>query len=138
MNQPILKVLLVDDEPGLSQALAFTLESKGFECLIATDMSAGVTALEKHEVAVLVTDIMMPAGARFKKIDSSEAGFELINYVKKNWPRLPIVCLSVIADQGKIGSLTSRGVHYLRKGETPLDTAVDLIAKVARGRRFNV
>jgi len=133
------KILLVDDEPSLSsEPLAFTLESRGFDCVIARDMSEAVTALEQSEISVLVTDIMMPPGNRFGRIDSSEAGFHLIDYVRKNWPRLPIVCLSVIGDQAKIKRLTDRGIRYLRKGETPLSTAIAVITAVATGRRVQV
>lgn len=136
MTIPNPKVLLVDDEP--SQPLALSLESRGFDCIIATDMSSAVTALEQNDIAALVTDIMMPPGKRFGRIDSSEAGIHLITYVKKNWPRLPIVCLSVIGDQVKIKLLTDRGVRYLRKGETPLSTAVEVVAAVATGKRVQV
>jgi len=133
------KVLLVDDEPCLSsEPLAFSLESRNFDCLIATDMSSAVTALEQNDIAVLVTDIMMPPGNRFRKLDSAEVGFHFIEYVKKNWPRLPIICLSVIGDQAKIKRLTDRGVQYLRKGETPLSTAVDVVTAVATGRRVQL
>jgi DNA-binding response OmpR family regulator len=131
-------VLLVDDEPSLTEALAFTLESQGFECIIATDMSAAVAVLKAKAVRALVTDIMMPGGAEFPKIDSSEAGFHLIDFVQKHWPRTPIVCLSVIGDQRKINSLNGRGVRYLRKGETPLSTAVEVIVAVASGRRIRL
>src|SRR5438094_3276356 len=96
------KVLLVDDEPSLSsEPLAFSLEARNFDCLIATDMSSAITMLEENDIAVLVTDIMIPPGKRFAKLDSAEAGFHLIEYVKQNWPRLPIICLSVIGDQVK-------------------------------------
>lgn len=133
------KILLVDDEPNLSsEPLAFTLESRDFDCVIARDMSEAVTALEQNEISVLVTDIMMSPGNRFGRIDSAEAGFHLIDYVRKNWPRLPIVCLSVIGDQAKIKRLTDRGIRYLRKGETPLSTAVAVITAVATGRRVQV
>jgi DNA-binding NarL/FixJ family response regulator len=101
-------------------------------------MSAAVTALEQNNIAVLVTDIMMPPGPRFPKIDSAEAGFHFIDYVKKNWPNLPVICLSVIGDQAKIKRLTARGVRYLRKGETPLSTAVDVVTAVATGRRVQL
>jgi CheY-like chemotaxis protein len=139
MTNPNQKVLLVDDEPSLSsEPLAFSLESRDFECLIATDVSSAVTALEQNEIAVLVTDIMMPPGPTFPKIDSAEAGFHFIEYVQKNWPRLPIICLSVIGDQTKIKRLTARGVRYLRKGETPLSTAVDVVTAVATGRRVQL
>jgi DNA-binding NarL/FixJ family response regulator len=135
MNGTRALVLLVDDEPSLSEALAVTLESRGFESLRATDMTAGVTALECHPIDVLVTDIMMPAGERFPNVDSTEVGFAFIEYVHAHWPRLPIVCLSVIADGGRVRTLKRRGVRFLRKGETPLSTAVEVITAVASGRR---
>jgi DNA-binding response OmpR family regulator len=139
MNAPSRKVLLVDDEPSLSSdPLAFSLESRDFECLVVTDMSSAVTALEENDIAVLVTDIMMPPGKRFAKLNSAEVGFHLIEYVKKNWPKLPIICLSVIGDQVKIKRLTNQGVRYLRKGETPLSTAVDVVVAMATGRRVQV
>ena len=139
MNGPLKKVLLVDDEPSLSsEPLSFSLESRDFDCIITTDMSAAVTALEANDIAVMVTDIMMPPGKRFSGIDASEAGFHLIDYVRKNWPKLPIICLSVIGDQAKIKRLTDRGVRYLRKGETPLATAVEVVTAMATGRRVNI
>jgi len=139
MNAAKPKVLLVDDEPSQSsEQLAFSLEARDFDCLIATDMSAAVTALEQNDIAALVTDIMMPPGDRFRKINSQEAGFHLIEYVKKNWPRLPIICLSVIGDQVRIKRLTDRGVRYLRKGETPLSTAIEVVTAMATGKRVQL
>jgi len=131
-------VLLVDDEPSLIEALAFTLESRGYQCLLATDVTQGIAALRRYPVGVLVTDIMMPAGPSFGNVDASEAGFYFIEFVQKSWPGLPIVCLSVIGDQDKISSLRHRGVRYLRKGETPLSTAVEVISAVASGRSIRL
>lgn len=136
MKSPNLKVLLVDDEP--SAPLAFSLESRDFDCIIARDMSSAVTELEKHDISALVTDIMMPPGDRFRGVDSQEAGFAFIHYVKKNWPRLPIICLSVIGNQAKIKRLADQGVRYLRKGETPLSTAVEVVAAMATGQRVQL
>jgi CheY-like chemotaxis protein len=127
-------ILLVDDEPWLTEGLVAALESRGYQCLRTTDMTEGVKALRDQAICAIVTDIMMPPGAAFPKIDSNEAGFHLIEYVRKHWPKLPIVCLSVIADQAKIVLLKKRGVRYLRKGETPLSTAVEVISAAAEGR----
>ncbi|HEY9142215.1 MAG TPA: response regulator [Bryobacteraceae bacterium] len=138
MTEGAAVVLLADDEPWLSEALAFSLESQGLECAIATDVSSAVQTLQSRRVLALVTDIMMPGGPEFPKVDASEAGFYLIDLVRRQWPKLPIVCLSVIGDQQKIRSLTARGIRYLRKGETPLSTAVDVITAVATGRRIRL
>ncbi len=133
-----MTVLLVDDEPGFIDALAASLEARGYGCIIATNMSDGVKQLGKYSVNVVVTDIMMPPGSAFKRVESDEAGFHFIEYIQQNWPNLPIVCLSVIADQAKIRLLTARGVRYLRKGETPLDTAIEVITAVAEKRRVRL
>ncbi|HET9282009.1 MAG TPA: response regulator [Candidatus Angelobacter sp.] len=131
-------ILLVDDEPWLSEALAATLESKGFSCVFATDMTAGIKALEENSVAALVTDIMMPPGSQFPHVNANEVGFHFIDYVQKHWRGLPIVCLSVIGDHAKIHLLTRKGIRYLRKGETPLSTAVEVITAVALGRKVRI
>ena len=130
-----MKILLVDDEQSKLQALIATLEANGVECITATDMTCGINALERHEVAAIVTDVMMPPGPMFSHIDANECGIHFIERIQERWPRTPIVCLSVIADQAKIRFLTRRGVRYLRKGETPLSTAVEVITAVAEGRR---
>src|SRR5437660_11139859 len=129
-----MKILLVDDEPWSIQALIAALESRGIECIIATDMATGVKALRLHDISAVVTDVMMPPQQSFSRIDASESGFHFIEHVQEHWPRLPIVCLSVIADSAKIRFLTKRGDRYLRKGETPLSTAVEVITAVAEGR----
>jgi CheY-like chemotaxis protein len=131
-----MTILLVDDEPNYVDALVATLESNGIRCITAKNMTEGVRVLETQyaDVAAVVTDIMMPPGPSFSHVNAGECGFEFIEHVQQNWPRLPIICLSVIADQARIRFLARRRVKYLRKGETPLSTAVEVITAVAEGR----
>ncbi len=126
-------ILFVDDEPITTEPLRLLLEAKGFECVSRTDMSSAMTFLRCNPVSVLVTDIMMPSGNQFPGIDSSETGFHFVNKVRDEFPDVGIVCLSVIGDQNKIQKLKKRGTLYLRKGETPLDTAARLIESKATG-----
>jgi DNA-binding response OmpR family regulator len=138
MNSSSGAILLVDDEPGLTQALLFSLEAEGFECLVATDVSEAMQILKSRKVRALVTDIMMSGGQDYPEVDSSGGGFHLIKLVRSTWRNIPIVCLSVIGDQKKINSLTRQGIRYLRKGETPLSTAVEVVTAVAVGRRIRL
>jgi DNA-binding NarL/FixJ family response regulator len=89
--------------------------------------------LRNHKVSVLVSDIMMPSGDAFSEIDSSETGLHLVAKVRREFPDVSVICLSVIGDQSKIQKLKKQGVLYLRKGETPLDTAARLIESKATG-----
>ena len=125
-------LLFVDDEPWFHESVRYALESKGYECLYVTDMSAALRLLTTREIAVLVTDIMMPAGKEFPEIDSQETGFHLIKKVRSEWPHTAVVCLTVIADQEKARIVRSYQADFLRKGEVPLSTVVQTIERAAR------
>lgn len=126
-------ILFVDDEPGSTQALRFLIEARGFRCVSLSDMSSAIAFLKKEKVSVIVSDIMMPAGEDFPEIDSTVTGFYFVSRIRKDYPDIRIICLSVIGDQSKIQELKGKGVLYLRKGETPLDKAASLIASKATG-----
>ena len=133
MNQTF-RILFVDDEPWLSEALRISMECRGFDCISKTNASAAWQILEKGNVDVVVTDIMMPGGDLFDEVNSEETGFEFIRRIRQRWPRQSIICLSVIADTSKIEALKKKSILYLRKGETPLATAIKLIESKATGK----
>jgi DNA-binding NarL/FixJ family response regulator len=124
-------ILFVDDEPWFHEAIRATLESKGMTCLVAVTMTGGLEILRREEVDVVVTDIMMSAGKEFPKVDSQETGFVFVKHIKVQWPKIPVVCLSVIGDDAKIRYLRNLGAEYLRKGEVPLSTVVQSIQRAA-------
>src|SRR4029077_9659464 len=113
--------------------MRITLEAHGFRCEVKREATAAWQYLLSNAVSVLITDIMMPAGEAFANVDSAEAGYAFIEKVRRKFPRMSIVCLSVIGDQSKIQELKKKGVQYLRKGETPLKTAVRLVESKATG-----
>lgn len=127
-------ILFVDDEPSSTYALRLLMESNGFCCKFETNMSDAVKHISQHHVDVLVSDIMMPSGDDFPDIDSSETGFILVRKVRHEFPSIGVICLSVVGDQTKIEGLKKLGVLYLRKGETPLQTAAKLIESKATGK----
>lgn len=125
------KILFVDDEPWYHEAIRFTLESKGYECLSVTDMTSALDAMAGDEFSLVVTDIMMPSGKAFPDVDSQETGIHLIKKLRADWPRTAVVCLSVIGDSAKIREVRNLGVTYLRKGEVPLSTVVQTIERAS-------
>jgi len=125
-------ILFVDDEPWYHESIRYSLESRGYKCLVAADMSTALEMLSVNEVAVVVTDIMMPAGKDYPQIDSQETGFHLINKLRGEHPQTAIVCLSVIGNEAKIRPLRSMQIEYLRKGEVPLARVIQTIERAAR------
>ncbi len=54
------RLLIVDDEVELNSALCDTLADEGYETQGATSGAAGLSALEKQDFDVLLSDLMMP------------------------------------------------------------------------------
>lgn len=130
------KVLFVDDEPWGHESLRYALELKGIQCLTATEMTEALKTIQENDISVVVTDIMMSPGSSYPNVDSQETGFHLVKILSKDWPRIRIICLSVIGDQNKIRYLRKYGAEYLRKGEGTLATAVEKILKAAGEKHF--
>lgn len=79
-------VLIVDDEPTILTMLRDVLEEAGFVVLTAANGSAALTLLEHTPVALVLTDVMMPA----------VTGLQLAQQVRSN-PRtatLPVLLMS--------------------------------------------
>jgi two-component system, OmpR family, response regulator RegX3 len=56
----VTRVLVVDDEPALLDALGYALRSEGFDVATATDGEDALTALSADSVDLVVLDIMLP------------------------------------------------------------------------------
>jgi two-component system catabolic regulation response regulator CreB len=55
-------VLLIDDEPAITESLAFALERVGFETRTAHTLSQANEILARETVSLVVLDIMLPDG----------------------------------------------------------------------------
>jgi signal transduction histidine kinase/ActR/RegA family two-component response regulator len=88
---PPLRVLVVDDDPGLRDAFARSLERAGLDVAMA---SSGEQALElvDERLDVLVTDVRMPG----------IGGAELARRVRRQWPRVAVVFCTGFADESEL------------------------------------
>lgn len=77
-------VLLVEDEAPLREVLALYLRESGFTIHTADDGREALRLLEQHEVAMVVTDIMMP----------ETDGLELLIALRKRWPAVRVIAIS--------------------------------------------
>ncbi|MGC9505504.1 response regulator transcription factor [Baaleninema sp.] len=80
------KLLLVDDEPGLREAVQAYLADSGFTVVVATNGQEGWEKVQQEDPDLVVTDIMMP------EVD----GYQLLQKMRED-PRfrgLPVVFLT--------------------------------------------
>ncbi len=55
-----IKVLIVEDEPGISQLLQMYLEKEGYETVIAEDGGKGLSLFQSEQPNLVLLDIMLP------------------------------------------------------------------------------
>ena len=96
------RILLVDDEPVVTEALRIVLESVGFECQTATNGLEALVHLSKCEAHIVVSDLRMPL----------MSGYELISVLRSSYPEICIVIISA-----ECGELDLPIDAYLQKGK---------------------
>lgn len=105
MNTP-LHILAVDDEPAIRRLLNTGLSRHGYRIEEAEDGSAALAAIQRHTPDAMVLDLGLPG------ID----GFEVIRAVRSSGSTLPIIVLSVRADEaGKVRALDMGADDYVTK-----------------------
>jgi DNA-binding NtrC family response regulator len=93
------KILIVDDEHLVRWSVRRYLEAEGF---VAVDVASGHEALEiieKDEIAILITDLIMP----------EMNGVELIQKAREVKPELPVLVITANVSSGLVHSATDAG-----------------------------
>lgn len=102
----IIKVLLVDDESGFTEALERRLSRRGFAVWTASDADEALAILEREGCDVMVSDVKMPG------VD----GLTLLSIVKKQFQDTEVLLLTGNADiKGAINAMSSGAFDFLLK-----------------------
>ncbi len=78
------KVLVVDDEPSITDLISLILTEKGYEVSIANDGKQGLKQFETVAPDLVITDIVMP----------DMEGIEFIKALVKKKKDIPIIVMS--------------------------------------------
>ncbi|KAA3615657.1 MAG: response regulator [Calditrichaeota bacterium] len=86
------KILIIDDDIDLVEAMRMTLESAGFEVIDAQDGEKGLSKIENEQPDLVILDVMM---------GSQDEGFHVAYQIKNNEKTadLPIVMLSAVGQE---------------------------------------
>ena len=119
------KVLIVDDDPQLLQALPTLLAPWGFELTTLADPQQFWTVLTSVEPALLVLDVDMPG----------INGIELCQLLRNDakWCQLPVVFLTAHQDEQTQDQIfTSGGDDYLTKPVVATELATRMLNRLER------
>ena len=91
------RVLVVDDDPEMREAMARILGAAGYAVELAADGDQAIEVQRARPAEVLITDVFMP----------SRDGLETIQYFRMEYPDLGIIAMTG-------GSPTGRVDEYLK------------------------
>jgi CheY-like chemotaxis protein len=104
MKEPLIKILLAEDNPAMANVVRFNLERVGAEVAIALHGKEAIELLESRAFDLLISDLQMP----------QMGGDELCRYLRQQdkWSDLPIVLCSAKGLESSTTALVEAcGIH---------------------------
>jgi CheY-like chemotaxis protein len=89
----VAKILIIDDEEDVRDAIRLILERAGHDVTIAPNSFAGLALLEQQPMDIVMTDIVMPG----------QNGVETIRQLRQDFPRMKIIAISGGGNLGPAG-----------------------------------
>lgn len=115
MSQP-LRILVVDDDPDITDQLSLLLKSEGYEVVVAGGQEEGEQALLTTRPDLAIVDLMM---------EEKDSGFILCHEIAKLHPGTPVILLtSVSAATGLSFAATSDEQRSWVKADRLMDKPI--------------
>lgn len=118
------RILLVEDDHALREALGDTLEVGGYAYHAVASAEAALQALHEEAFSLVVSDVNMPG------MD----GHELLSVIRQRYPQVPVLLMTAFgAIERAVQAMRQGAVDYLLKPFEP-KALLSLIAQHACGR----
>ncbi len=115
------RVLVVEDEPAISESVSYALKRDGFEVDCADSLGAAETLLGNAELIIL--DLMLPDGS----------GFDLIGQLRRDGNLTPIIVLSSRdGEADRVAALETGADDYVAKPFSPREVVARVRAVLRR------
>jgi two-component system response regulator VicR len=87
-----VKILIVDDEPLIRDALAFKLTKAGYTVETADDGEKAIEKIDNEKYDIVISDVMMPF----------ISGFELLKILKERGSQAPVLLLTSLNSENAV------------------------------------
>lgn len=126
-REPIIDVLLVEDEETLALIIKDTLEGQGFAIRLAENGEEGIEKFFGQKPDVLVADVMMP------RMD----GFEMVRRIRRQDKQTPVLFLTArSATSDVVEGFELGGNDYLKKPFGMQELIVRIKALLGRASHY--
>jgi len=110
-------ILIIDDDPDITEAMRIILENKGYEVRNALDSAEGMNRLKEAKPDLIILDVMMR---------TSQEGFELSRELKHNvqYKDIPILMLTAVKQKTGLDFKSAAGDESWLPVEEYLDKPI--------------
>ncbi len=124
MSKQAPEIWIVDDDPALRFVMNEALKEAGFSVRLYVSAEDVRAALETGQPAVLVSDVRLPG----------ESGFDLLKFLRKERPKLPVIVVTAHADlESAVTAYQGGAFEYLSK-PFDLDELAVLVNRAAQAQ----
>ncbi|WCP67934.1 sigma-54 dependent transcriptional regulator [Vibrio tubiashii] len=115
------KVLIVEDDEGLREALVDTLALAGYEWLEADSAEDALVKLKSNSVDIVVSDVQM----------AGMGGLALLRNIKQHWPNLPVLLMTAYANiEDAVSAMKDGAIDYMAKPFAP-EVLLNMVSRYA-------
>lgn len=125
VEDPVARLLIVDDEEAIRTILKRAMERKGFQCITAGNGVEALEAMAAHEVDVVITDLDMP----------QMGGLDLVKRVKQGFGADTMVMTGHIDEFSYEQIIELGAVDFILKPMAPGEVVLR-VQRVLRERRL--
>ena len=121
-----MKILIVEDEKGLSSSIAAFLQSEQYICEIANDYPAALEKTELYDYACIILDISLPG----------KDGLEILKDLRVRFPKVKCIVLSMHPEERfALRTLKAGASGYVTK-QVAASELVEAIRMVMHGGTY--
>ena len=104
------KILVVEDDSGLREALVDTLLLAGYQCVEADSGEAALLQLKNHKIDLVVTDVQM----------NGMSGLKLLTNIKNSQATLPVLIMTAFGTiDDAVQAMRDGACNYMTKPFSP-------------------
>lgn len=113
------KIMVVEDDAGLREALVDTLELAQYQVIAADSAEQALQLLKQHKIGLVISDVQM----------GGVSGIELLKSIKLNYHQLPVLMMTAYATvNDAVQAIRLGAVDYLAKPFAP-EVLVNMVSR---------
>jgi len=115
------KVLIVEDDEGLREALVDTLALAGYHWIEANCAEDALIKLKTETIDIVVSDVQM----------AGMGGLALLRNIKQQWPNLPVLLMTAYANiEDAVAAMKEGAIDYMAKPFAP-EVLLNMVSRYA-------